>query len=162
MPDHLEVAEGGEVGGCPVLGAGREEGHRPGDHGRDEELVVGGAEAAIGVRVNGDVSGGRGRRELVGSAAEGPGRRGRLGVPEAGSGVKWGAGGFCFLEVRVRVALQLGFEVGGAFCRHFGVAVGGDATGFAGANCLGGCGICFSGCCDRDRGAWELPWWRKS
>lgn len=108
--DDLEVAEGGQVGRGAVGGHGRDEGDGAGHDGRDEELVVVDGGAAVGVGVDGDVfRAGRAGGEVVGAGARRPRGRGRLGILEGGVAVPVGAGGLDLLEVRVRVALDLGF-----------------------------------------------------
>ena len=133
--EHVEVAEGGQVGGLAVRGAGAQEGDGAGHDGGDEELVVEAGWAALLVGVDDDVlllllssacvgSGGgsgvrasasgilgRGRLvwfvEVVGAVTKGPVRVGRLGVPELGVRVPLLARGFRGLEVRVGIALVL-------------------------------------------------------
>lgn len=109
--DHLEVAEGREVGGGAGLVDGGDEGDGPRHDGADEELVVVHAGPAVGEGVDGDVPGVllvRGE-EGVGAAAVLPVRGGGLLVGEGLGGVQGRARGFDLLEVRVRVALDVGF-----------------------------------------------------
>lgn len=118
VADDLEVREGRQVCCLAVGRHGRHEGDRPRHDGRDQELVVVDGRAAVGVRVDGDVlplplllAG-----QLVRAGAELPRGRGRLRELEAiGAAVKGGARQLDLLEVRVRVALDVGLlHLGGS------------------------------------------------
>lgn len=139
--DHVEVAEGRQVGRRAVRARRAHEADRPRHDARDQQLVVERRRAPGLVRVDGDVLGVR-WVQLVGAAAELPVRVRRLGVVEGGILVPVRARRLDLLEVWVRVALDL--SLGGRGDRHgVGSELRCGAVGYEG----------------RQRGREGVEWW---